>query len=209
MLYPQNIEQKSVSKPFGSFLQPIVELIWQRRDCGYLFSSDFEVIVHQLSLQDEMVRLLEEKEEVLPIGSVADLRQAFARTRVEGTFLEVSEVVAVRHNINMVQQVGAFLRHRDAERFPLLHRFADDVMTFPEVLHEINKIVDKFGEVKDSASPELHRIRREMMKAQGSVSRILQGILRQAQTDGIVEQDAAPTMRDWSFGDTYYCDEQT
>ncbi|HRU73055.1 MAG TPA: endonuclease MutS2 [Paludibacteraceae bacterium] len=197
MLYPQNIEQKIGFETVRQFLTAnCLSDLAKEEIAAISFSSDFEVIVHQLSLQDEMVRLLEEKEEVLPIGSVADLRQAFARTRVEGTFLEVSEVVAVRHNINMVQQVGAFLRHRDAERFPLLHRFADDVMTFPEVLHEINKIVDKFGEVKDSASPELHRIRREMMKAQGSVSRILQGILRQAQTDGIVEQDAAPTMRD-------------
>ena len=139
MLYPQNIEQKIGFETVRQFLTAnCLSDLAKEEIAAISFSSDFEVIVHQLSLQDEMVRLLEEKEEVLPIGSVADLRPAFARTRVEGTFLEVSEVVAVRHNINMVQQVGAFLRHRDAERFPLLHRFADDVMTFPEVLHEIN-----------------------------------------------------------------------
>ena len=86
MLYPQNIEQKIGFETVRQFLTAnCLSDLAKEEIAAISFSSDFEVIVHQLSLQDEMVRLLEEKEEVLPIGSVADLRQAFARTRVEGT----------------------------------------------------------------------------------------------------------------------------
>jgi DNA mismatch repair protein MutS2 len=50
--------------------------------------------------------------------------------------------------------------------------------------------------MKDSASPELARIRKEIAQSQGSVSRVLKSILRQAQAEGLLDKDAAPTMRE-------------
>jgi len=64
------------------------------------------------------------------------------------------------------------------------------------LLRRISQILDKFGHVKDSASTELARIRRELASAEGSVSRVLNNILRNAQAEGTVAQDVAPTMRD-------------
>ena len=64
------------------------------------------------------------------------------------------------------------------------------------LLRRISQILDKFGHVKDSASSELARIRRELASAEGSVSRVLNNILRNAQAEGTVAQDVAPTMRD-------------
>ena len=59
-----------------------------------------------------------------------------------------------------------------------------------------NDILDKFGKVKDNASPELLRIRRELAATTGSISRSLNSILRTAQAEGYVEKDVTPTMRD-------------
>ena len=64
------------------------------------------------------------------------------------------------------------------------------------LVRKISQIVDKFGHIKDSASPELARIRRELASAEGSVSRVLNAILRSAQAEGTVASDVAPTMRD-------------
>jgi DNA mismatch repair protein MutS2 len=50
--------------------------------------------------------------------------------------------------------------------------------------------------MKDSASPELARIRKDIAQSQGSVSRALHAILRQAQAEGLLDKDAAPTMRE-------------
>ena len=64
------------------------------------------------------------------------------------------------------------------------------------LVRKISQILDKFGHIKDSASPELARIRRELASAEGSVSRVLNAILRSAQAEGTVASDVAPTMRD-------------
>lgn len=197
MLYPNNIEQKN---GFDSVRQLIANLclsdLAKEAIAALAFSTDFEAIQLSLARQEEMARLLSDNEEVLPLGVTANLQAAFARTRVEGTFLDTTEVVCVRHNADMVQKVVRFLQNRDPQRFPLLQQIADGVRLFPEILRETDRIIDKFGEIRETASPELHQIRREKMKAQGSVSRILQGILKQAQADGLVEKDAAPTLRD-------------
>lgn len=197
MLYPHNIEQKIGFDTVRQLISGncLSDLAKEEID-AITFLTDFQKIEMCLLQQDEMSRLLGEQEDVLPLGTTADLRSSFVRTRVEGTFLEVSEVANVRHNADMVQKVGQYFRKRDVQRFPVLCKLADDVVMFPDVLREIDNILDKFGEIKDTASPELHQIRREILKAQGSVSRILQGILRQAQADGVVEKDAAPAIRD-------------
>mgnify|MGYP000441234835 FL=1 len=69
-------------------------------------------------------------------------------------------------------------------------------MTFPLLISQINNILDKFGKIKDNASAELLRIRRELASTTGSISRCLNSILRTAQSEGYVDKDVTPTMRD-------------
>ena len=197
MLYPANFEQKIGFDKIRLLIQHtcLSELAKEKID-EIIFSTDFDTIVWQLSQVDEMNTLLTEKEETLPLGSTSDLREAFARTRIEGTWLDVIDLDAVRKNIRMIEQVSQFLLRQDEVRFPTLRCLAKDILNFPEVLRKIDLLLNKFGEIKDSASPELAKIRREILKAQATVSRTLQAILRQAQADGLVEKDTTPTMRD-------------
>lgn len=67
---------------------------------------------------------------------------------------------------------------------------------FREILRDIDRILDKYGQLRDNASPELARIRRELVLSQGSVNRALQQILRQAQQAGIIDKDVTPTLRE-------------
>ena len=73
---------------------------------------------------------------------------------------------------------------------------AGDIFVFPQVIRQIDAIIDKFGKVKDSASPTLSQIRREITITMSGISRSLQSILRAAQTEGVVDKDVTPTMRD-------------
>ena len=80
--------------------------------------------------------------------------------------------------------------------YPALVRLTENVMTFPDIIRRIDAILDKFGKIKDTASPTLADIRHELAKTEGSVSRTLFSILKSAQSDGLVEKDVTPTMRD-------------
>ena len=197
VLYPSNIEQKIGFDKIRLLLQQncLSDLAKEEID-KISFSSDFDMIVGQLTLVEEMARLISEQEETLPLNSAANLREAFDNTRIEGTFLEVTDIVAIRHNALMIQRVTNYLLKRDEIRFPTLKEFATHVQNFPQVLKQIDNIVNKFGDIKDNASTELANIRRDILKSQSNISRTLHAILRQAQADGLVEKDTTPTMRD-------------
>lgn len=77
-----------------------------------------------------------------------------------------------------------------------LSRLADGVFTFHTITKRIEQTVDKYGHIKDEASAELATIRRELRKHEGSVSRTLNNILRNAKAEGLVEADVTPTLRD-------------
>lgn len=81
-------------------------------------------------------------------------------------------------------------------KYPALHRLTEGVMTFPELIRGIDRILDKYGRMRDDASPALAEVRRELSRTEGSISRTLYSILRSAQSDGLVEKDVTPTLRD-------------
>ena len=87
-------------------------------------------------------------------------------------------------------------KHEPVYPYPSLHELADGVMTYPQILQRIDQILDKFGKIRDTASPELNNIRRELAKTEGSISRTLYSILRSAQSEGLIEKDVTPSMRD-------------
>ena len=197
MLYPKNFENKiSFDQIRGLIKERCVSQQGSELIDAMSFSSDFDVIVLSLTQIEEMMTLLTETGEGLPLGSLADLRPAFARTQADGTFLDVKDVVDLRLNVSTLRAVASYLRARDEERFPALIKMTESVELFPDIEREIERIINKYGEVKDTASPQLAEIRRSILSAQSSISKTLNAILKQAQASGIVEKDASPTIRD-------------
>ena len=197
MLYPKNFENKiSFDQIRGLIKERCVSQQGAELIDAMAFSYDFDAIVLSLMQIEEMMTLLTETGEGLPLGSLADLRPAFARTQADGTFLDVKDVVDLRLNVSTLRAVTTYLRARDAERFPALIKMTESVELFPNIEHEIERIINKYGEVKDTASPQLAEIRRSILSAQSSISKTLNAILRQAQASGIVDKEAAPTIRE-------------
>ena len=142
-----------------------------------------------------MMNVLADKSVSFPQGDIYDLRDALSRIRIEGLFMDESELFSLRKMLDYVGQLERFFTLLDKEKYPLLTSLP--LTSFPShLIVEVDRIIDRYGKMKDSASPELARIRKDIAHSQGSVSRILNTILRQAQTDGLVDKDVAPTMRE-------------
>ena len=171
------------------------------------FSTDAVQVDEWLTQVREFRRLQAEKDD-FPMQFFFDVRAAVSRIRLENTHLEEDEVWDLRRSLETIANIVRYLNRAsdddDAERegsepeypYPALHRLTEGVMTFPAMIRRIDSILDKFGKIKDSASMTLASIRHELEKTQGSISRTLYTILHAAQKDGLVEKDAAPTMRD-------------
>ena len=197
MLYPSHIEQKIAFTTIRQLLKDkCVSTLGEEKVDEIQFSSDYADVMRLLSQTDEMLRVITTDSDELPIGDFYDVRPALSRVRIEGLFLDELEVFNLRRALEAVRLLVAFLTRHEAEVYPHLHELVSGVETFPLIINRIDSILNKFGKVKDNASSELARIRKDLFQVQSSISRTLNSILRQAQADGYVEKDVAPTMRE-------------
>ena len=113
--------------------------------------------------------------------------------------MDEGELFDLRRSLDTISQIIAFFRNDDESeesRYPNLEALASGAQAFPTLTRRIDGIVNKFGKIKDNASPALAGIRRELAATTGSISRTLNSILRSAQAEGIVDKDVNPTVRD-------------
>ena len=198
MIYPHNFEQKI---GFDSIRQLIskkcLSALGKELVDDIIFLSDIRLITEKLKQTDEFVRIVRE-ENAFPTDFFIDVRYALNRIRPEGTFLDEKELYDLKRSLQTILDITRFFRLREDEeiKYPELTRLATGIPVFPQFITQIDKILDKYGRIKDNASPELMRIRKDIAGTMGSISRNLQTILRAAQAEGFVDKDVAPTMRD-------------
>ena len=197
MLYPNHFEQKIDFTTIRQLLKDkCISTLGAEMVDNIQFSADYEEISNYLNQTEEMLRVLTTDGEELPIGDFYDVRPALSRIRVEGLFLDELEVFGLWRALEAVRKLVSFLTKKDETPYPYLSELLPGTETFPAIIKRIDGILNKFGKIKDNASPELGRIRKDIHQVESSVSRTLNAILRQAQADGYVEKDVAPTMRD-------------
>ena len=205
MIYPNNFEQKVGFTEIRQLLKGhCLSTLGKEKVDEMAFSADHVLINEWLQQVREFRRLKQEADD-FPMQYFFDVRNAVARIRLENTHLEEDEVWDLRRSLETIANIVKYLnRTENAERegfepsypYPALHRLTEGVTTFPAMLRRIDSILDKFGKIKDSASMTLASIRHELAKTEGSISRTLYTILHSAQKDGLVDKDAAPTLRD-------------
>lgn len=171
------------------------------------FSDNYDNINTALQQIKEYRRMTAERDD-FPLNYFFDMREQVARLRLEGTYLEEHELWDLKRSLQTIHDMIRFLCMEkggndgavDYENmeyaYPTLQQLTEGIRIFPNVTNRIGQVLDQYGKMKDSASPDLARIRQELSRMEGTVSRTLHSILRQAQQEGLVERDVTPTMRD-------------
>lgn len=204
MIYPLNFEQKIGFDHVRQLLKgKCLSSLGIEKIEDMDFSGDFNIINCRLDQVVEFMRILQEEDD-FPCQYFFDVRPSLRRIKVEGMYMDEQELFDLRRSLETIRDIIRFLQQTDDEGesesdsfpYPALSELAGDIMTFPQLITRINNILDKFGKMKDNASAELLRIRRELSATTGSISRSLNSILRAAQSDGYVDKDVTPTMRD-------------
>ena len=204
MIYPQNFEQKIGFDTIRQLLkEKCLSTLGQERVYDMAFSEAYDEINRRLEEVTEFIRIIQEEDE-FPDQYFFDVRPSLKRIRVEGMYMEEQELFDLRRSLETIRDIVRFLQRTSNDEdeesstspYPYLRNLAGDIMVFPQLISRINTILDKFGKIRDNASAELLRIRRELASTTGSISRSLHAILRNAQADGYVDKDVTPTMRD-------------
>ena len=210
MIYPNNFENKIGFDEIRILLKSkCMSTLGKDKVDSMAFSHQENQIKELLQQVKEFRRLTEEHDD-FPLTFFFDVRESVKRLRMEGTHIEENELFDLKRSLETIIAIVRFLKANQEKEdsigndenretdfpYPSLCRLTEDIVIFPQLVQSIEQILDKFGKMKDTASADLLRIRRELAKAEGSVSRTLYNILRAAQSEGLVEKDITPTLRD-------------
>ena len=159
--------------------------------------THYPTVHNLLARVREMMGVLTDPSLAFPHGEIYDLREALSRIRIEGLFMDEAELFSLRKMLEYAGQLERFFASLDKVKYSgLSGQTGQSVLFAQSIITSIDRILDRYGKMRDNASPELARIRKEISASQGSVSRALNAILRQAQAEGILDKDAVPTMRE-------------
>ena len=158
------------------------------------FSTDAAEVDYRQGLTEEF-RLALQMEQEFPNGELVDFGAEVSKLAVEGTFLEGEELLQLRVGLKMVGEAAGFFVARE-ERYPLGAAMSQGVKAFPEIVGHIDTIIDRHGEVRDGASPELYDLRRSIRSHEGQAAKRLQAVLAEAIRQGIVDADASLSVRE-------------
>lgn len=205
MLYPSAFEQKL---GFDSIRRMIsghcLSTLGQRLADQIGFSSQPDEISRWLSETAEMKMMLQ-FEERFPAQDYYDLISELLRIRIPGTFIETEQLSELRLSLISISNVKDFITRRRA-RFPYLNRLIPGNQTEESaqpfnsginhiIINEINRILNEKSEIRDTASPELQQIRREMKEKTSSVERRILQSFKLARQNGWIPEDAEVTIR--------------
>ena len=215
MTYPENIERKLGFSEIRTLLKGrcMSTLGTEWVDTQVQFSTDYEEVTESLQQVKEFMVFMNEEEDVYE-ENFYDVRQPLLRIRPERTYMEELDLFDLKRSLQTVTSLVNFLRKSAADdddrtnttddedsddvryKYPALARLTEGVACFPDIIRRIDQVLNKYGKVKDTASPELLSIRHNVEVTTRSISHSLRSIISEAQQEGYIERDVSPTLRD-------------
>lgn len=205
MIYPHNFESKISFNLIREMLKNACLSTMGKEQVDQMqFSTNINEIRTWLQQITEMNRVIEQ-EENFTLQYFFDMRTALKRIRIENTHLQEDELFDLRRSLDTIFNIIHVLQQNQEEednpntttyRYPTLFLLTQKVTPCPQILQRIDQILNKLGHIRDNASPTLLQIRTQLKQAKANVSHTLNSILRSAQTDGIIDKDTAPSLRD-------------
>lgn len=165
------------------------------RTASETFTTDERQIRKRLMLTDEM-RLIMMFEEGFPSGGFIDCIGFLEPLSKSSSAIDLVSLRKLKTMLETLRKVMAFFEGVKDEVYPNLKRMSAHIMAFPVVQKRIDSILDRYGEVKDTASEELYEIRKTLHEKEGAISKRINSILKRAQAEGLVDADAGVSVRD-------------
>ena len=158
------------------------------------FSTDAVQIHRRHLLADEM-RLILMFEENFPTSGYIDAIP-FLEPIGKNASIDLLSLGKLRTLLDTLRRTLHFFHTVKEGIYPNLQHMASGISAPAEVISRIDTILDRHGEIKDTASDELYKIRRSIKEKEINISRRMNAILRQAQQEGLVDADASVSIRD-------------
>lgn len=203
MIYPNNFESKI---GFDTVRRDLMELCGLRMGKDYVtdmaFSVNYSHICHELDCVAEMMSIINSSAPyVMP--SSHDVAPYLSEIKAEGSFMSAERLYKLFQILVSFNEVRNFYCETDSENtgednsiYPALAQELSEIRSFPSLISTISAAINKFGEIKDTASPGLYEIRQQIKRSAGSMQRMMRSVLDRAVKEGLIDKDVTPSIRD-------------
>lgn len=198
MIYPANFENKIDFISIRNILKDKCLCSLGEKCCDDMhFSSDYAEVKKMLEQTNEFLSIILGGFE-FPLNHYFDLTKSLINLRAEGTYLSEMELFNLKRSLSTISDIASFFITDEGEdvQYEQLTALVAPMQAFPSVVNNIDRILDKFGNIKDNATPELMSIKRQIASTTASINGLLRRILNEGRQAGYIDKDASPSIRD-------------
>ena len=199
MIYPNNFETKvgfdTIRKVIESYCMSPLGVAHTK---NMEFCAHYDTVLRMLSETNEFLSIITTQEE-FPLNHFHDATPALHSIRALGSYMSADELFKLRKSLGTIGAISAFFDRKNEEGatpYPHLTTLCSNMQSFNEVMKEIDSILDKFGNIKDNASPLLLSIKQAIQSTIASINGILRRIITEGKMSGILDADVSPSVRD-------------
>lgn len=175
---------------FNTVLQTISDRC--NTEIGKQKALDIVPFKDKASLMNELLQTSEylssfTNNNAIPNHGFENLTQDLKFLAIEDSFLEVSSFRKIATLSDTVNVMLLFLK-KFHDYYPKLNEKAAQIEYTKYITQKIDEVVDKYGEIKDNASPDLINIRRDMNVVRGKVNQSFGQALSQYNSLGYLDE---------------------
>lgn len=198
--YPPSIEAKIGFSAVREMVAACcVSPLGRRRVEEMTFSPDFDTVDSRIGAVAEMMAIITSGE-AFPLNHVYDLEPQIRSLRAAGSHIGEADALLLRNSLATASDIASFFATHTSDdgtpEFPRLAVTASRIGELHRPVAAIDRIVDRTGIVKDTASPELGRIRSAIASMSGTINSVMRRVMSRAVNEGYLEADASPSVRD-------------
>jgi DNA mismatch repair protein MutS2 len=194
VVFPSNFESKIGFDGIRALLREYCLGPGRAHIAGINISDNVDEIKELLGQTEEMRRILI-SEENFPSQDYYDLTEELVRIRIAGTFIEPEQLSLLKLSLSSIRLILDFFRKHPEEQFPYLSSLAGEINIDPAIIKSIEKIIDEKSQVRDDASANLKKIRKDKKSKLAAVERKIFESLKLARKSGWAPENAELTLR--------------
>ncbi|MBO7608979.1 MAG: Smr/MutS family protein [Muribaculaceae bacterium] len=198
MIYPKNFETKIGFDTIRHEIEArCISPLGVQHCANMHFTRNHDEVLLLLSQTNEFLSLLQSKRD-FPLNYYFDLRSVLKSINIPGSFISAENFFKLQRSLGTISEIIHFFDTKDEEEssYPTLRQLARQMNAFPEIASEISRVLDKFGNIKDNASPLLASLRGQLVSLQASISNALRRVIKLGKQEGTLDNDIQPSVRD-------------
>ncbi len=150
-------------------------------------SADLTLIQSRLAEVMELKEILEILGDI-PIRGLKDIEGILKKLEVEGSVLEVQELLDIYHQIELCKGLRRFFLKLENMKAPRLQERVSELSSLKVLEKEILQAINTKGEILDRASPTLSEIRHRMGAIRERAKGVLEHLLHQEELQPIFQE---------------------